>query len=57
MVPLGVAVSLVKGCLLKRFQEKWEPVFRPETRQINNLEPCSDSFEIGTALKCILNLL
>ena len=35
---------------LERFQGKWEPVSRPETRQINNLEQSSDSFEFGTAL-------
>ena len=38
---------------LERFQEKWEPVFRPETRQNNNLEQGSDSLKTGAALEAI----
>jgi len=35
---------------LERFQAKWKPVRRPETRQIIDLEPRSDSVRNGSAL-------
>jgi hypothetical protein len=31
---------------LERFQEKWVPVFRPETRKLINLEPHFESIEM-----------
>jgi len=35
---------------LECFQEKWPPVFRPETRQNNNLGSGFDSIKTGKTL-------
>ncbi len=38
---------------LKRFQDKWIPVIRPETRQNKDLEPGFDSIKTEKALNKI----
>jgi hypothetical protein len=49
----GRYLGLSEKCdrrLLERFQAKWEPVRRPETRQIKNLEALTVSVKRWTPL-------
>lgn len=56
--PDGLVEALCRAILtepspgegIEHFQEKWEPVFRPEMRQIRKLEPHSDSIGLEKAL-------
>jgi hypothetical protein len=42
--------SLATGDYLEQFQEKWEPVFRPELRKDKEIEHFRDSKKNGNAL-------
>ena len=45
-----VSRSLSSRYILECFQKKWPPVFRPETRQNNNLGSGFDSIKTGKTL-------
>ena len=50
LLVVGTALLLGLAALLERVQEKWKPVFRPDTRQNNNLEQVDDSKKHHPAL-------
>ncbi len=47
---------MVQRSVLSCFQEKWIPVFRPETRQNNNLGSGFDSIKTGRTLGTALEI-
>jgi hypothetical protein len=58
---LGDSIARRTKAAIERVQEKWEPVFRPDARQIKNLERDDDSKKshatLGGLAQFLLQLL